>query len=813
MSGDVGRTVVAPPPGGGRGEGGDRFAGLARPLVELAAAAARDRAPDAEAIAAEARRRTEAMEAAGLRAGIEPADLAAARDGLWAMLSVRVALNPAMSRRAWRRASRRLLPGSEALTLAVLRARLAAAEAAGAPKRDLARLIRHCVQAVAEAPPAAEPARRWAIAVAGVFALLLAWGGWSEWRFATGVVATLPVAPALPPDAPVATVTAALDRLAGGVALAATEGARAPLGLVPHLGRHSPEGIAEARYRAAADATLPPRLAERIATVLAEEGGSLALYDTLRALAILDGDAPWEPDFLAGWLEQHGGGSAPAALAPHVAALSGPAPGLPAQDDALLAQARAIAGEGDRTAFAALELVRSTPMRALPALSLTEAVPGIEGVVVRRSGQPLDRAVPGWLTAEGWRLAAGGEAERAIVRMQSESQRLLPPSRVAVTPEAVLAVLQQQTLAAWSALLGDLRVRPFADQPTALAVSGALSRRTSPLEELLRLAWTEAGGSDRSRSHADQLRVAATLGPTIAFVEGGGLGEIGRLFATLNVVIAGLGADAEVGRRQLMDVQARLASVETLNRAPRLVVQIVEDVLAQTAATQAAGYRPAAAQRWADEGAPACLAALAGGYPFAAGPDADLAAAAGFLGPDGTLAQLVATEFAPLLDRDSSPWSWLPEARLSGFSPESAAFLERALAVGDGLFPPGGTTMTLAALAQRGAATVTLGGRAASVTTSSDSAALAWPGPDPAAGFAISFATGAGADDRAWPGPWGLLHMLDSVRLRMRDGGQRLLLDVRVAASRAFMEMSFDRPANPASVRGAAAGLACPDAL
>ena len=92
----------------------------------------------------------------------------------------------------------------------------------------------------------------------------------------------------------------------------------------------------------------------------------------------------------------------------------------------------------------------------------------------------------------------------------------------------------------------------------------------------------------------------------IQFVEQGHMAEIAQLFAGLNVALAALDADAEVGRRRLMDVQARAASIATLNQAPRLVVQIVEDVLAQTAASQEGLLKPRAALVWQRDLAGAC---------------------------------------------------------------------------------------------------------------------------------------------------------------------------------------------------------------
>ena len=91
-----------------------------------------------------------------------------------------------------------------------------------------------------------------------------------------------------------------------------------------------------------------------------------------------------------------------------------------------------------------------------------------------------------------------------------------------------------------------------------------------------------------------------------------------------------------------------------------------------------------------------------------------------------------------------------------------------------------------------------------------DSATLAWPGPDPRSGVQVAFATPEAPETRSWPGPWGLLRFIDASRPRVRDGGRRFLLDVSFASSRAFLELAFERTANPLSARSLAAELSCP---
>ena len=810
------RTVVRPLPGAGGPARSDLFAELAGPLLALAAEAARDPRPDPAAIAGEARRRAEAFEATALRRGVPRDAVGEARDALLAVLEARACGNPALAPAAWTRARRKALPGVPEPDARELGRRRAAAEAAGPARRDLARFLRHCEEAVAAAPRAREsPGLRWGLVVPLAVVLgLAAWAGFAEWRFSARLLAALPSETDVLATAGADPAAAAreLDALRAAVEDVALRSRGSPLGLAPHLGRFSPGALAERRYAAAADALLPAPLGAALATALATEGGSLSLYDTLRTLAILQGDAPWQPAFVAGWVEDRAADDPTlGAFAVHAAALSGPPAALMAQDPELLGQARDIAAEGNPADFAFLELARDERARALPGWSPAQ-VADLGASLVRRSGRPLSAEIPGLATAAGWAFASGGGARDAIDRAAGLRARIVGgPAPAPVSEEAVLDVLQAHTLEVWTAELADLRVRPFTDRPSSLLVSGTLGRRDSPLVALFRAVWHEVGGGDPARSYAEQLKVATTFGPINDYVEQGRMEEIRQIFAGLNAALQ-LDSDAALSRRRLMDVQHRAASVATLNQAPRLVVQTIEDVLAQTTASRDDRSRPRAALAWQRDLAAACRAALTDRYPFAAdGADADLAAVSAFLGPGGALARFYTGELASILDTSAAPWTWKPEARLAGFLPESAAFFERAVAVGDALFPAGGSVdMTLAALAQRGVATVSLGGETAPIQATGEASALVWPGPSPDRGFAIAFAGGGAGARQDWAGPWGLLRFLDALHLRARDDGRRFLIDVRLTGTRAYLELAFARPSNPVAARALMAGLTCP---
>ncbi len=650
--------------------------------------------------------------------------------------------------------------------------------------------------------------------------IAIAFACWAEWRHSAQLVAGLPsLDQALrrggaSPEA----ASLELDALAEVAARVSAAG-NSPLGLSAYLGRFGPVAVAQGRYAAAADALLPALLAGALEDALASEGGSAPLYDTLRTLAILRGEAPWQPEFVEGWLADRAavdpvlGG-----LAPHVAALSGPPRALDAPDPDLVDPALAIVAEGDPTAMAFLELARDARIRALPAWSPAD-IPGLTPLLVRRSGRPVESALPGLFTAAGWAAAGAGAAAEAVRRAEVERNRLLgpaaalPATTLPATEQAVLGELQRHTLDAWSAELADLRVRPFTDRSVALLTSRALAQPGSPLEQLFLAALHEAGAGDPTRGRFDQFRIAAALGPTAHFVEEGHMSELTRLFAGLERTVTALDADADLEGRRLMDAPARSAAIAALDQAPRPVAAVVEDVLAETGAGREGLRKPRAALVWQRDLAGACRFALAARYPFVTGPDAGLALVAALIRPDGTLNRFRSAELASLLDTSATPWHWRPEARLAGFDPLSADFLERAAAAGDALFPTGGVDLTLTSLDPRTAATASVGGVTVPLDGAEEPWTLNWPGPQPQAGFGVAIATGTTVERRSWEGPWGLLHFLDETGIRALDGGRDYRLDVRLSRTGAPLALAFASPANPVEARGLIAGLACPQML
>ena len=136
----------------------------------------------------------------------------------------------------------------------------------------------------------------------------------------------------------------------------------------------------------------------------------------------------------------------------------------------------------------------------------------------------------------------------------------------------------------------------------------------------------------------------------------------------------------------LMTAQDRARSVAALRAAPRVVVQIVEDTLAQTGAEQIELAGNPLTRAWQAEALTACLGATEGRFPFADGADADISSVSTAFAPNGVIERFFKMRVEALIDTSDTPWRWKPEARFAGVTPDSALFFQKAQAITAGLY-------------------------------------------------------------------------------------------------------------------------------
>jgi len=749
------------------------------------------------------------------RAGLEPQAVVAARGALALLLLESGSSNRFLS--GWEDAAR----GFDAMEPAMLEQALAR----GGPALDPVRgLVDECLDRVEAQRRAFSQIRPpgWggmlAVLASAWLAAALCWAFWVEHRQGSAleqIFQAEALASGLDRAVAFPDLGARLDRLAGAADRLSEGVEQIRLRPLAALTGGDPSRRAAETLEAARSLHLPGNLAQGINRALASEGEPGLAYDTVRAWAVLTGAMDWQPSWLAGWandraaLDPHLAG-----LAPHLLALTRrPGTSLPEADPELLAQARQLAAEASEADRAFLELRRSAAAAALPDWQPSTALPVLPEIAERRSGRDLATPIAGLYTAEGWNMAQRDGAEQAVEAARQAALRLLdaPLPAQADSKDRVLSLLQLATLEQWESWLSDLRLRSFDDRRRAVLVSGLLSRPDSPLAALISEVWHQVGGTDRQRPFALQQQVAVRFGPEIQYVETGRIDRIAELFAELNVALGLMDRDAIDAQRRLLSVQGQARSVRVLRSAPPMIGHLVEDTLAESRAAETSNLTNPLTKTWQNEVLPLCGPALSGRFPFATGPDADPAAVAALLGPGGAIQRFVGLNAGDMLLRDSDPWRWKPEARFEGLSPDSAAFLQRAMAAGPALAE--GRRIGASALALRGRASMSLGGEGGELGAAGDELALQWPGAEPARGIQVSFTGPGGNAVLEQPGQWGLLRLLAPLRLREREGGQRFLIDMRKDGARMFVELRFDSPTNPLSALRLISGLTCPQVL
>lgn len=820
---DSPRTVM-PPRRGGRTFDPEVYERAAAPVLRMVDQLATIRGVEAQVLVQRASEALDRFDAELERSGVPPSTVQPARYALGLVLDQTARKNRAVDVSLWGAGAHRLIFDGRDISAASLRDFIRKAGEAGPEFAGVQAFMERRLAVLEGSRTSFD--RNLGAGWTGItlvlilaFVLLVAgWAGFVEWRFHRDLTRLFDAEAldiGLDRDGVLPDLPQRLTRLGDAAAGVARSAEKAPIRLFAGPLGFDAAAHADDVYDAAVQKHLPGSLARAVDSTLASEGESLPLYDTLRAWSILSGQADWSPDYLAGWLAAR-----PSLLldlqplVPHIARLRPPASPLPQPDAELLAQARSFAAEAGEPARAYLELQRSAGAAALAPWVPETAVPGLSVVMQRRSGLTMEVPIPGLFTQGGWDYARKIGAGLAVQTTRNEAARLFdtPPATANDSPDQVMDLLQRETLARWKAFLADIQVRPFSDPEQAVLVSGRLAAPDSPLAALLPEIWAQAGGLDRSRPHALQLRIASEFAAMIQYSEDGRMDEIAGLFASLNVALGAMDRDEPRGLERLMSAKARGATLAALRTAPPLVVQMVEDVLVQTSAAQADPLSNPLTKAWQTEVLARCKQVTEGRYPFAEGADASLGEVAALLGAGGAIDKFYRARAEPYLDTTSSPWRWKPDARFAGLDPKSAEFLQRTQAIA-AAFSGQGAELTLAALAERGKTFVSIGGEGGPVETALEPLKLAWPGPSPGAGAEVRFTTTQGSATISQPGEWGLFRILDGIRLRERDDGKRFLIDLKSGDARVFMEAVLPQEANPLSRWKLLKGLACPTAL
>jgi type VI secretion system protein ImpL len=655
---------------------------------------------------------------------------------------------------------------------------------------------------------------------------------------------------------------------------------------------------AERAYAKGLDDLLRPRLLFRLERLMYRNIDAPApLYNALKTYLMLGKRGPLDRNFVVGeirrdWTDRFdiAQASEVAMLSGHLdALLDGMERGLIRERDqlnnALIESARLNAQNVDYAERAYGILMAQDEVRTLPPWSVLDervGALGVETAFLRLSGADLGAPIAGIFTFEGFWSVFAPNVDAAVAAALSENWVLTEaggPDRdaAAAAVEArrkIRRIYADDYIAAWKALLGDLRIVPFSDADHAKEVLRNLASAASPLRRVLEAAARETALTERREEAAALFTAAERIdfgagagaagavgsaaalaglgGPKEgeavtqafadlrAFVFGGG--EASALSATLNRLgdlrtLATDLADRRVADlSQLAQSDAALALSRETDTAPREVREMMADMLASFESAVGGGLRAQLSEIWSSTVARVCRQRLTANYPFSQGADdIPLRDFADILGPDGLIDTFFRTRLATMVETSGPEWRWSGLGLSLGLPKERLAFFQMAAKLRDAFFPDGGGRPNVRMDADLVAMSpgvrsgeFELGGEVAAFELNKREVyTMSWPGPSGPKGAEAVLMIDTGATDISGAplppsperlserGEWGLFRLIDQrdTEFGLVGAGDRARLGFSSGGRRMVIELRMDSATNPLALRADLAGFRCPETL
>ncbi len=472
-------------------------------------------------------------------------------------------------------------------------------------------------------------------------------------------------------------------------------------------------------------------------------------------------------------------------------------------------------------------------------------------VLVRASGEPLARGVPGLYTREGYaKVFQQGPLARISTQMAAEETWVLGRASSRV-PAALSTEVQNRVrrlyledyARQWERLLADVRLAPPRGLQDSIEAARALSSPDSPMTNFLRAASTETRLVQAPRAPSTvapaalgQAAAAATQarneisklvdpGPSPA----AGQGPIERIvddrFTQLHRLFEGQPAPIDNVAKLFGDVFAQLSAVDAAQKSKstpppvegvRLKAQAAQLPPAVQSAVQVLvdagtrGGREAEQSALAGELRPIhefCMRAVANRYPLAAGSRADVLPEdfGQLFGPGGLMDEFYQRKLAPLVDTGTNPWSYKPLP--DGSRPAAQAALaefQRAARIRDVFFRSGGRVPLvkhdLRALEFTGDLKEVKLDVDGQVMTLARGATASVAAPAPRAVSQVRVQLG-NAPPKTFEGPWAIYRMFDHFGYLPGTQPERFGLVMTSDASQARFEVVANSAFNPYRMR------------
>lgn len=499
--------------------------------------------------------------------------------------------------------------------------------------------------------------------------------------------------------------------------------------------------------------------------------------------------------------------------------------------------------------------------RELARMTLTDfnvaAVSGRDAlqVLVRRSGEPLTRGVPGMYTLAGYRQF-DEQLKQAISDIAQDSWVFAPQESLASTErsEQLKAAVEQlyfdEYIKQWDDLLADVGIVSFTSLDQGARVTSILSGSGSPLRRFLQAAAKETtlegalaakspvetvtnavkGKLDEYRkkletalaSNADApAPVVKTANPVDAHFDAlhkmVGSGAAG-VPAPIDSVMDSLAQAAQyfdaadAARRAGTPPPASDALTRLKREAdgkPGVLVGMLQDIDANGAGLTLGTERARLNALWSAAAAPFCRQAIAGRYPLVrdAAQDVTPDDFGRFFGPGGIMDDFFQKNLLPYVNMSGDQWRWRQVGNVSPDLPQDVLNLfQRAARIRDTFFVSGGKQPSmrfeLKPLAVDAAVT--------QFTFDIDGQTLAYTKNKPAAPAAFLLPSGKGVGEvhlevstdgaggmLKTEGAWSWFRMIDKGQIEPTAQGERFKLNFDVQGRKLVFELKASSVINP----------------
>jgi type VI secretion system protein ImpL len=402
-----------------------------------------------------------------------------------------------------------------------------------------------------------------------------------------------------------------------------------------------------------------------------------------------------------------------------------------------------------------------------------------------------------------WVMGAGGQQ----VGIEAQLKQLGP---------SLLAKYSADFIAAWTAVLDNLKLRPMTEDKPQYAALRAVGSESSPLRQLVETVAGETSlgqdEGDAAMTDADaaaqaegweRIGIAAPSGKAQSRA-GGAFGEIDsspgatieaqfRPFRNLvtgspgqrpidsivrnfhdiyqSLILTAAG-DAGVGGSLQMQVYNLRANA---SRLPKPLTRMLEAAAGDFEGDVVESSIAQMSQEFAERITGPCSALVEGAYPFvkASAIDASPADFARLFAPDGEMDRFFAQNIATLADIGSKPWRWKQDSRLArGLSTATLQAFQNAAEIRDAFFGEGrsslqvGVSVTPVSLhAEADLALLNIDGQVIQAHHSGDTATTVnWPGEMSSGSAELSLLPDipGRASVIRFQGPWALLRLMDT---------------------------------------------------